>query len=237
MSDNCRYPGVLKAALASGLRNFLCCSLAMASAIAPVEAANDANQTLSASTSYITPSWALELKGGQFQPDLEHYNTFYGDDKNSYWAIAGAYRLTNWLELGAELGYSYDVGVGMFATNGNLGGKVDYTLMPLQIFLNMRYDASPDQLFVPYAGIGIVSAWYQQKIAQQRSRDGRSDIGGSARAGIQLQLTNLDPGANRNKSSRFKTYFFLEAQMLSTKVDGIDLGGEIYLLGLRFEYD
>jgi hypothetical protein len=92
---------------------------------------------------------------------------------------------------------------------------------------------------VPYAGIGIVSAWYKQKIDQQSDREGRSDIGGSARAGIQLQLTNLDPSAARIRSGnqRLKTYVFLEGQVFSTKVDGIDLGGEVYLLGLRFEFD
>jgi len=237
MSSNCRYPQVLEDLRVSGLRCFLCCSMVVASVMAPVWAADDTNQTQSESTSYVAPRWALELKGGQYQPDLELYDTFYGDDKNSYWAIASAYRLTNWLELGAELAYSNDEGTGMFAANGNLGGRVDYTLMPLQLFLNVRYDASPDQLFVPYAGIGIVSAWYQQKIDQQPNREGRSDIGGSARAGIQLQLTHLDPSVARNKSSKFKTYVFLEAQVFSTRVDGIDLGGEIYLLGLRFEYE
>jgi len=36
---------------------------------------------------------------------------------------------------------------------------------------------------------------------------------------------------------RLKSYLFLEGQYFSTKVDGIDLGGEILLLGLRMEFD
>jgi opacity protein-like surface antigen len=240
MSSNGRYPQLLGVVRMPGLRSaFLCGSLVLATVVTPARAADDTNQAQSQPASYAAPRWALELKGGQYKPDLELYETFYGDDKNSYWAIAGAYRLTNWLELGAELAYSNDEGKGALPVNGILGGQVDYTLMPLQIFLNVRYDSSPDQLFVPYAGIGIVSAWYKQIIDQQPSREGRSDIGGSARVGVQLQLTNLDRSVARNNSSnrRLKTYIFLEGQVFSTEVDGVDLGGEIYLLGLRFEFD
>ena len=240
MSRNARYPQLLEVVRIAGLRSALLCGiLVLAMVMTPARAADDTSQAQTQPGLYTAPRWALELKGGQYKPDLELYQTFYGDDKNSYWAIAGAYRFTNWLELGAELAYSNDEGMGALPVNGILGGKVDYTLMPLQIFLNVRYDASPDQLFVPYAGIGIVSAWYKQKIDQQPDREGRSDIGVSTRVGVQLQLTNLDPSVARNKSvSRsFKTYVFLEGQVFSTEVDGVDLGGEIYLLGLRFEYD
>jgi len=207
--------------------------------MAPAQAADAASEMQSQADAYMAPRWALEFKGGVYQPDLEFYETFYGDDQNTYWAIAGAYRFKNWLELGAELGYTSDEGVGQLPVNGTVGGDVDYTLMPLQIFLNFRYDASANQLFVPYAGIGIVSAWYKQKIDQQSDRDGRTDIGVSARAGIQLQITNSDRrGATYlHGNRRLQTYIFLEGQVFSTEVDDIDLGGEIYLLGLRFEFD
>jgi len=215
------------------------CGLLTGLTVGTAQAADENSQKQDQAVKYVAPRWALEFKGGKYKPDLELYETFYGDDKNAFWAIAGAYRFKNWLELGVELGYTNDEGVGVLPNNGILGGQVDYTLMPLQIFLNVRYDAAPGQLFVPYAGIGVVTAWYKQKIDQQPDRTGRTDIGGSARAGVQLQISNADRrGATYlHGNRRLQTYLFLEGQIFSTEIDGIDLGGEIYLLGLRFEFD
>jgi opacity protein-like surface antigen len=205
----------------------------------PAGATDHAGQLPEPKEPYKEPRWAFEFKGGMYKPDLELYESFYGDDKNTIWAIAGAYRIKNWLEVGAELGYTNDEGVGLLPNNGILGGSVDYSLMPLQVFLNFRYDASAGQLFVPYAGIGIATAWYKQKIDQQPDRKGRADIGGAARVGIQMQITNSDRhGANyMYGNSRLQSYLFLEGQVFSTEVDGIDLGGEAYFLGLRLEFD
>jgi len=188
---------------------------------------------------YRAPRWSLELKGGQFEPDLEFYEQFYGDDQSTYWAVNGAYRFNNWVELGAELGYSRESGQGALGDGGSLGGKVDYTLMPLSVYVNLRYDRSFNQLFVPYIGAGLVTAWYRQEIDQQANREGRADFGGAARAGLQLLLNRLDPrGADAVRDGeRFKALVFIEAQTFATEIDGIDLGGQNYLLGLRFEFD
>jgi len=195
---------------------------------------NDAGQD-----SFRAPRWAMEIKGGQFKPDLDLYKDFYGSDKTTYWALNGAFRFNNWLELGAELGYSNDKGVGLLPNNGQLGGQVRYTLVPAQVFVNFRYDASPRQLFVPYAGIGLVTAWYRQKIDQQDDREGRTDLGGAARAGVQLLLNRLDRrGADTVRGDRrLRTWLFAEAQVFSAEIDNIDLGGELFLVGLRFEFD
>jgi len=215
-------------------RILFCSTLLLTVCIVPAMAANE-----SQNDAYEAPRWAFEFKGGMYKPDLDLYETFYGDDENTIWAIAGAYRIRNWLEFGAELGYTNDDGVGALPVNGILGGEVDYTLMPLQLFLNLRYDASPGQLFIPYAGIGIATAWYKQKIDQQSDRQGRSDVGGAARVGVQLQITNSDRnGATYLRGNRrLKSYLFLEGQVFSTEVDDIDLGGKVYLLGLRLEFD
>jgi opacity protein-like surface antigen len=188
---------------------------------------------------YAAPHWALEFKGGKFKPDLELYEEFYGDDDNTMWAITGAYRFTNWLELGAELGYAKDKGVGFLPNAGAQGGEVEYTLMPFQVFLNFRYDRSLNQLFVPYAGIGIATAWYKQDIDEQSGREGRSDAGPAARVGVQWLLNRADKrGATYVRGDRrMRTFLFLEGQVFKTEVDDIDLGGEAYFLGLRFEWD
>ena len=188
---------------------------------------------------YAAPRWSLEFKGGKYKPDLELYKEFYGSDTNTFLAIGGAWRVNNWFELGGELGYSKDRGVGLLPNSGETGGNVKYTLMPLQLFANFRYDRSLNQLFVPYAGIGLVTAWYRQEIDQQPDRKGRTDVGGSARVGLQLLLNRLDKSSAQylRGDRRLRSYLFLEGQYFSTKVDGIDLGGEILLLGLRMEFD
>jgi len=216
----------------------LCSALLMIVCMTPAEAAEDARQQ-GPNQPYVSPRWVFEFKGGLYYPDLDDYETYYGSDHSTIWALAGAYKITNWLEVGAELGYTNDDGVGSLPNNSILGGEVDYTLMPLQIFLNLQYEASADQLFVPYAGIGIATAWYKQEIDQQSDVTGRSDIGGAARVGLRLQITNSDRhGANYlSGDRRLQTYLFLEGQIFSTEVDGIDLGGEAYFLGLRLEFD
>ncbi len=188
---------------------------------------------------YVSPRWAFEIKGGQFYPDLEDYSTFYGSDKTSYLTLTFSYRHRNWLEFGAELGHMEDNGVGVLTISGELGGAVKYTLYPAQIFANFSYDVRRGQLFVPYVGISAVSAYYKQKVDQQPSRDGRTDLGYGVRAGLRLSLNRLDPrAAARNRDRRLKNSFlFIEAQSFSTESDGIDLGGEIYQFGFRFEFD
>jgi opacity protein-like surface antigen len=184
------------------------------------------------------PPWAIEVKGGRYYPDLEDYETFYGKDNTTYLGLAGAYRINNWLEFGMELGYSRDDGVGLLPNAGTTGGQVEYTVLPLQAYLNFRYDIHTNQRFVPYVGIGVATAWYRQRIDQQPTREGRSDVGGAARAGIQLLLNGLDKrGANYYGADKpIKTFLFLEGQYYSAKVDDIDIGGQNYVLGLRLEF-
>ena len=191
-------------------------------------------------TTFASPKWAIELKGGAYEPDVDNYRTYYGSDSNSYWALAGAYRWKNWLEVGAELAYSRDSGQGVLDDAGTPGGDVDYTLMPFTLFATFRYDQAPDQLFVPYAGLGIASAYYKQEIQSQSDRTGRSDIGISARAGVALSLDRLDPGAGGPMSkagNQFKSYLFLEGQYFDTEVDSTNIGGTAYLLGIRIEFN
>jgi outer membrane protein W len=190
-------------------------------------------------SAYAAPAWALEFKAGKFTPDLDEYKEFYGSDDTNYYGIASAYKFTNWLELGMELGLTRDKGTGFLPIAGIPGGDVTYTLLPLQVFLNLRYHTHHDQLFIPYAGVGAATAWYKQEIEEQSDVSGRSDIGGAARLGIELRLNGFDRrGADFvTGDRRLNTYFFVEGQYFSTKVDDIDLGGKSILVGLRFDFD
>lgn len=186
-----------------------------------------------------SPRWMLELKGGQYEPDLDDYDTFYGSDHTTFGALAIAYRLNRWVEFGGELGYFEDEGVGQLPQNELLGGSTTYSLMPVQAFVNVRGEFWEDQLFVPYAGVGLAMAFYKQEIDEQSDRDGNTDLGYSARVGVALSFNRLDPETVREAagSPLKKTYAFVEAQQISAEQDDVDLGGIVYMLGLRFEFD
>jgi hypothetical protein len=183
--------------------------------------------------------WLLEFKIGEFEPDLELYQDFYGDKSDLY--ISGAFgrRFKPWLELAGELGYFHDTGVGVQATNGMQGGQVKYKLFPAHVYVNFRGEFSQPQILVPYGGVGLTSAWYSQKIEGQGDKSGRTDLGYNARLGVELNLNRLDArSAKRARDqSLTRSYLYLEAQYFTTEVDGIDLGGVAYMLGLRLEFD
>ncbi|MFW2404579.1 MAG: outer membrane beta-barrel protein [Gammaproteobacteria bacterium] len=191
----------------------------------------------SASAADMTP-WLFEIKGGLFEPDLPLYKEFYGDDRNGYFAAAFGYQFKRWLELGGELGYSRDKGAGLQPGNVQLGGAVKYTLVPAHLYVNLLGKASHDQLFVPYAGGGLTTAYYKQDIASQPNRDGRTDLGYNARAGVQLLLNRLDRRTSDRISpnGEFQSYLFIEGQWFSTEIDGTELGGITYLIGVRMEW-
>ena len=184
------------------------------------------------------PHWNFEIKGGYFFPDLPDYETFYGDDKDFYFALASSYRFRNWLEFGGEIGHMSDSGVGIQPGSGQLGGKVRYTLIPVHAFVNFMYQRNYSQWLVPYIGAGLSVAYYNQDIDQQPDRNGLTDVGGMARAGIRLFVNPLDPStaARASKGVLQRSYLFLEAQYFTTEVDNTDLGGKVYLLGFRLEF-
>jgi len=183
--------------------------------------------------------WVFEIKGGIFEPDLPLYKEFYGSDDDIYFAVAFAYQFKRWLELGGELGFMKDSGVGVQLDNNAVGGKVKYTLVPASLYVNFLGKFSPDPLFIPYVGGGITSAYYKQDIESQSNRSGRTDIGFNARAGIRLALNRFDPrtASRASDGGLINSYLYLEGQYFTTEVDDIDLGGIAYLLGLRLEFD
>jgi hypothetical protein len=185
------------------------------------------------------PPWVLEVRGGLFEPDLELYEEFYGDKSELYFSGAFGRRFKKWLELAGEVGYFHDTGVGVQVDNNELGGQVKYTLVPAHIFVNFRGEFSEPQILVPYGGFGLTSAYYVQKIESQGDVSGRTDLGYNARFGVELNLNRLDARAAKRGRGRplTRSYLFVEAQYFSTEVDGIDLGGTAYLLGLRMEFD
>jgi len=181
----------------------------------------------------------FEIKGGGIKPDLDRYEEFYGSDTTAYFAATLAYRPSDWYEIGGELGFMHDSGVGILVGNQTLGGSVKYTLIPAHLYVSVFGRFSPGQWVVPYAGVGATMAWYKQDIEGQSNRSGRTDLGYNAKVGLQLLVNGIDQATAQRaaQGGLINTYLFIEGQYFSTEVDGIDLGGVTYLLGLRMEFD
>ncbi|MGD8810044.1 MAG: outer membrane beta-barrel protein [Gammaproteobacteria bacterium] len=193
-----------------------------------------------------SPHWAYEIRVGRFEPDLSGFDTFYGDDSESLYALAGSYRFKDWLEVGGEYGHTRARGVGFLTNSEALGGSVRYQLNPVHVFANFVFQREPDQLVVPYLGIGAAIARYKQEVAQQSDSTGRTDVGYSARVGVRFMLGATRRPLSMSGSPYQRSFIFLEAQELSFDADtvevagqsaAVDLGGLAYSLGFRMEFD
>jgi opacity protein-like surface antigen len=184
-----------------------------------------------------SPRWAYELRGAYFKPDLELFETFYGDDTTSYFGIAGTYRLRDRLELGGEYGLMNETGVGLLTESGTLGGSVELTLDPVHVFANAIFQRTLEQRVVPYVGGGLLVMRYEQKVDFQNDIEGRTDLGWSARAGVRFRITTHEPSGTSSGGPYWRALAFLEAQHMSAEVDDIDLGGDSVVVGFRMEFD
>jgi hypothetical protein len=187
-----------------------------------------------------SPRWMYEIKGGLFYPDLDGYETFYGDDRDTLFAASGSYRVRNWLEVGAEIGHVRGEGHGILTSTGEPGGDVELRLIPVQLFATFIYEPDPNRRFVPYLGIGVNAAAYEQDVELQPSREGTSELGSAVRAGVRWFITSEGPHTSSGPGSDniyWRSYAFFEAQKSETKMDGVDLGGTVYLIGFRVELE
>ena len=186
-----------------------------------------------------SPRWTYELRGIYLRPDLPQFSTFYGNDHSTYFGIAGTYRLLDRLELGGEYGLMKEHGVGVQTNSGLLGGSVEYRLDSFHVFANWIFQNEPTQRVVPYVGAGLLVMRYEQSVELQPKIEGRTDPGWSARAGVRFQVASVGPvpRSSSTESSYWRAYMFLEAQHMSAKVDGQNLGGDAAVLGFRMEFN
>ena len=184
-----------------------------------------------------SPRWTYEIRGAYFKPDLEQFETFYGDDTASYFGIAGTYRLRDWLELGGEYGLMSETGVGLLTESGTLGGTVELRLDPVQVFANYIFQRSVEQRVVPYVGAGLMVMRYEQKVDFQDDIEGRTDAGWSARAGVRFLIKTHTPTRRSSGDPYWRAHAFVEAQHMSAEVDDVDLGGDAVVIGFRMEFD
>ena len=181
-----------------------------------------------------SPRWTYELRGIYFRPDLPQFAAFYGDSHTAYFGLAGTYRFLDQIELGGEYGQMKEHGVGVQSNSGALGGSVEYRLESFQVFANWIFQSESTQRVVPYIGAGLLVMRYRQAVDLQPTVEGRTDPGWSARAGVRFQVAS---GSGSAESSNWRSYMFVEAQHMSAKVEGQNLGGNAFVLGFRMEFN
>jgi hypothetical protein len=181
--------------------------------------------------------WTVDMQAGRFEPDVADYARFYGDEHSRQLGLGFGWRFRHWLEFGGSVGHSRDSGVGLLP-DGSLGGDVRYVVMPAQAFVSVRWDRGGYPLLVPYLSAGLVRAYYSQRVDLQPRRRGRTELGTGLSAGLQLSLDRLDPRneARYGRSPLKRSFVLLQMQRFSTKVEDVELGGDVYSLGFRFEF-
>lgn|GEM_PF-875989 len=186
-----------------------------------------------------SPRWMYSIVGGYTYPDLDDYDAFYGDDRDTSFSISGGYRLRDWLEVGARIGFRQDTGLGRSTDGGEIPDAVELTVMPAHVFADFVFER-PDRRLVPYAGIGVGGAWYRQGVELQPDVDGRTDIGALLRAGLRWRFAS---SGSRSTAARpggamfVRSFVLLEVEHFDADVDGIELGGTAYHVGVRFEFE
>ena len=186
------------------------------------------------------PRWALELKGGVFEPSLANWSSFYGKKTMPVYGASLAYKYSRRIELGAELGAIHGKGHAAAVLHGTPVGNVTYDLYPVNLFVLARFAGSNDQWMVPYIGGGLTRMYYRQKIEGLEAVRGSAD-GFHVRGGMQFALDNIDVNASNsmyNYYSVLNTWFFIEAEYIRAIVHSVstDLGGTAYRAGLLFEF-
>jgi hypothetical protein len=188
-----------------------------------------------------SPRWTYQIEGGAFEPDLDQYSAFYGSRRTTLYSLAFGYRFRDWLEVAGEVGRMRDDGAGMVAGSTEPAGEVTYELVPVQVFATFTLDR-PERRVVPYLRLGLATAFYDESIELQPTRDGRGDVGASAGIGLRWRFASKGSRERRTAGPFWRSYVFVEAQRFSSDAEtveggNVDLGGTAYLTGIRVEFE
>ena len=189
------------------------------------------------------PHWSLEIKGGDFIPDIENWSQFYGNRYTTEYGGSLAYKLLRPLEVGVEGSYIEDRGQGLAPLHNIAAGKVTYKLYPVNVFVLARGVFNEKQWLVPYVGGGWTRIFYWEEVENQGVVRGAAN-GYHARAGLQLLLDDIDQSAANSfylDAGVYHTYLFLEAKYTRAMVDtvsgsSVNIGGTSWLGGFLFEF-
>ncbi len=192
----------------------------------------------SASVSAEDSRWSMMLGYGQFAPGLIAWRSGYDDRHMPGWQMSVAYKPVPVVDVGLGLGYFSAAGVGFLPLNNAPGGAVTYTVYPFDVYASLQAKFSAEQWLVPYMGGGYTLFFYQIDIKGQADREGKAE-GVHYNFGLRFSLNKLDAGAARRLQQGWgieRTQLIVDVKKYDvTKLDA-DLGGDIYSLGLLFEF-
>ncbi len=182
--------------------------------------------------------WSMMLNYAQFEPDLIDWRSGYDDRHMPGWQMRLAYKPAPVLDVGLGLGYFSASGVGFLPLNNVSGGAVTYTVYPFDIYVSFQAKFSMEQWLVPYLGGGYTSLYYRVDIKGQADRKGKSE-GMHYNLGLRFPLNKLDADAAKRLQRDWgieSTQFILDVKRYDVRKLGLELGGDIYSLGLLFEF-
>ena len=126
----------------------------------------------------------------------------------------------------------------MLTDSGALGGSVEYRLDSFHVFANWIIQHDPTQRVVPYLGAGLlVMAANRPSTCSRRSRDARISVGGPRGRAFPHRVGGTRATEPLDGELYWRSYMFVEAQRMSAKVDGQNLGGDAFVLGFRMEFN
>ena len=191
------------------------------------------------SADQLKPSTTLEIRGGLFEPATEGWKEHYGDSQFPELGISFAYRFFWVFDVGFSVSHGKVKGPAQTESSNEQTGEALHQTLPIDVFIMLRGRFSENQWIVPYIGGGYTRFAYRQEVADQSAVEGSTD-GSHVRMGVQFLLDALDKrGADfmYRHWGVINSYLIMDYKQTSAKIDGLDIGGESYSLGLLFEYN
>ena len=196
-----------------------------------------------ANESLTQPRYSFALTLGQIKPDTPNWSTHYSDSTPREVTLALGWKPLSFLETGIEAGHFSARGTGYLMLNARPGGQVVHEVAPLHVYAVIRGKFYFDQWLVPYLGANVGQVFYQQSVAESGSSRGSASSHG-LKAGLQLSLDHVDPGATRTLRQEYgieHVYVAIEhadntAKAMDVNGESIELLGRSLRFGLLFEF-
>jgi hypothetical protein len=145
-------------------------------------------------------SWALELRGGPYQPEVAEFDTFFSTDNGPLLAFELDYlpfQLEDWFDAGIGWGFGWSQYVGAAMLPGGTTGaqsseETSLTLYPMPVVGVIRIDALARQLRIPLLLTGKLGASFVFWNSGTGSRSDATDVSigllWAAQCGLELDI-------------------------------------------------
>jgi hypothetical protein len=191
-----------------------------------------------------TERLTLELRIGPYQPDLEAFDQFFGDDDGLMLALeldVIAFRLKDILYLsgGGIVGWANYKGVAVDDDGVDTSEETELEIFPLSLLGVIRFDVLPRKLGVPIILTGKLGYTWMNWSTETGGADSASgwSLGYQWAGQVALDLDSFDLAAARVMDEEWginHSFLFLEIFGFEPQGDSLDLGGTSWAAGLGF---